>query len=89
MLFPNSWKKYWKISLVVGVNTHENIDLALFGHLVITSTTHDIFQYILPAIWESLIPKLKTELHFLKKVIHLSVKSCSVEKYICTIHNCI
>ena len=58
-------KKYWKISLVVEVITCENIQFITCGlqplvinsifSLVITSTTRDIFQYFLSAIWESLM----------------------------------
>ena len=55
-------KKYWKISLVVKVISCENIEFITRGlkwnsifSLVITSTTRDIFQYFLPAIWESFI----------------------------------
>ena len=55
-------KKYWKISRVVEVITSENIEFIKSGRRpqvinsifsqVITSTTSDIFQYILPTIWE-------------------------------------
>ena len=64
MLLVNGWQKYWKISLVVMVITCENIGFITRGFrplvinsifsLVITMATHNIFQYILRAMKDSL-----------------------------------
>ena len=58
-------KKYWKISRVVEVITSENIEFITCGlpPLMITSTTRDIFQYFLSAIWESLIRQCLTPIY--------------------------
>ena len=69
MLLVNGWQKYWKISLVVMVITCENIGFITHGlrplvinkifSLVMTITTHNIFQYFLTAMYYYL------NLHFL------------------------
>ena len=66
LLHHSGLKRYWKILLVVMVITCESIEFITRGlrplviisilSLVITITTRNIFQYLLPGVVQLLIP---------------------------------